>query len=91
MVQLDENDIRNIIKILDLNKDSKVDFSEFHYFLCFPKLKCNCCCFCQCNCLGSNKMLYNNFEEMNNISLNLKGNESLKMKNNKYHEFSNIK
>ena len=35
-------------------------------------------------------MLYNNFEEMNNISKNLKGNESLKMKNNKYHEFSKI-
>ena len=77
-IQFDENDIRNIIKILDLNKDSKIDFSEFHYFLCFPKLKCNCCCFCQCNCIISNKMLYNNFEEVNN-SENLKGNESLKM------------
>ena len=88
-IQFDENDIRNIIKILDLNKDSKIDFSEFHYFLCFPKLKCNCCCFCQCNCIISNKMLYNNFEEVNN-SENLKGNESLKMNTNNFNELSKI-
>ena len=76
-IRFDENDIRNIIKILDLNKDSKIDFSEFHYFLCFPKLKCNCCCFCQCNCIISNKMLYNNFEEVNNCE-NLKQNDILR-------------
>ena len=66
LIYLDDNDIRNIFKIMDLNKDSKIDFDEFHEFLCFPKLKCNCFSFCQCNYNINNKMLYNHFDNMNN-------------------------
>ena len=38
LIQFDDNDLRNIIKIMDINNDSKIDFSEFHQFLCFPNL-----------------------------------------------------
>ena len=48
-ILFDNNDLINIMKRLDINNDSKIDFDEFHQFLCFPKLKCNCCSFCQCN------------------------------------------
>ena len=61
--EFDEKDLRNIVKRLDINNDSKIDFSEFHQFLCFPNLKCNCCSFCQCNCIISNKNLYNKLDE----------------------------
>ena len=61
--EFDEKDLKNIVKRLDINNDSKIDFSEFHQFLCFPNLKCNCCSFCQCNCIISNKNLYNKLDE----------------------------
>ena len=61
--EFDEKDLRNIVKRLDINNDSKIDFYEFHQFLCFPNLKCNCCSFCQCNCIISNKNLYNKLDE----------------------------
>lgn len=88
-VQFDENDLRYIIKIMDLNKDCKIDFSEFHHFLCFPNLKCNCCSFCQYNCLISNKSLYNNYVKLNNCSADLKD-EDFYTKNNKFYEDSNL-
>ena len=89
LINLDDNDIRNIIKIMDLNKDSKIDFAEFHHFLCFPNLKCNCCSFCQCNCQVSNKMLYNHFDEMNNDFENFNINQNLNFKYNNFSEESN--
>ena len=89
LINLDDNDIRNIFKIMDLNKDSKIDFAEFHHFLCFPNLKCNCCSFCQCNCQVSNKMLYNHFDEMNNDFENFNINQNLNFKYNNFSEESN--
>jgi hypothetical protein len=89
LINLDDNDIRNIIKIMDLNKDSKIDFAEFHHFLCFPNLKCNCCSFCQCNCQVSNKMLYNHFDEMNNGYENINVSQNLNFKYNNFSKESN--
>ena len=89
LINLDDNDIRNIFKIMDLNKDSKIDFAEFHHILCFPNLKCNCCSFCQCNCQVSNKMLYNHFDEMNNGYENINVSQNLSFKYNNFSKESN--
>ena len=43
-----ESDIENILKRIDLNKDGKIDFCEFHAFLGFPN-----CCYC-CPCIACN-------------------------------------
>ena len=83
MVEFDENDIRYIIKILDINKDSKVDFEEFHSFLCFPNLKCHCCSFCECNCQTPNKTLYNNIVKIKKENSNINSYNINQRKNNK--------
>ena len=56
-IRFEEDDIRSIIKRMDIDRDSKVNFCEFHAFFCFPNLKCTCCSFCNCNCgnLNNNK------------------------------------
>ena len=48
-VDFNEEDIRNIMKRMDINRDSKIDFNEFHLFFCFPIMDCNCCTKCNCN------------------------------------------
>lgn len=53
-IEFDEEDIRTIIKRMDINKDSKVNFCEFHAFFCFPNLNCTCCSSCNCGCQNSN-------------------------------------
>ena len=48
-----ENDLKNILKRLDINKDGKIDFFEFHYFFGYPYC-CNCICpLIKCNYCGS--------------------------------------
>ena len=59
-IKFEEDDIRTIIKRMDINRDSKVNFCEFHAFLCFPNLSCTCCSFCNCNCQYTNKNNSNN-------------------------------
>ena len=54
-VEFNDEDIRLIIKRMDLNKDSKVNFCEFHALLCFPNLKCTCCSYCNNNCQNNNR------------------------------------
>ena len=88
-LQFDESDLRNIIKLIDLNKDSKIDFSEFHHFLCFPNLKCNCCSFCQCNCLVSNKNLFGDYGGNNNFSTNFGDSKNLHLNYNYFYKESN--
>ena len=103
LILFDNNDLNNIMKRMDINKDSKIDFDEFHQFLCFPKLKCNCCSFCQCNCLISNKNFYCDKEKLNDKYYKYYDNNDLmqisNIKNEKYensnchnyinHSFSN--
>ena len=57
----EEDDIRSIMKRLDIDRDSKVNFCEFHAFFCFPNLKCTCCSFCNCNCQNLNKTKQPNY------------------------------
>ena len=49
-----DNDINNIMKRLDINKDGRVDLCEFHSFLGFPECSklspTNVCCVCGCCC-----------------------------------------
>ena len=66
-VEFNEEDIRCIIKRLDLNKDSKVNFCEFHAFFCFPNLKCTCCSYCDCNSKNSNRNNNNIYYNDNNM------------------------
>jgi len=54
-IDFKDEDIRLIIKRMDLNKDSKVNFCEFHALLCFPNLKCTCCSFCNNHCQNNNR------------------------------------
>ena len=81
-ILFDNNDLINIMKRLDINNDSKIDFDEFHQFLCFPKLKCNCCSFCQCNCLISNKNIYSNKDESSDEHYNYNYSDLIKKSNN---------
>jgi Ca2+-binding EF-hand superfamily protein len=81
-ILFDNNDLINIMKRLDINNDSKIDFDDFHQFLCFPKLKCNCCSFCQCNCLISNKNIYSNKDESSDEHYNYNYSDLIKKSNN---------
>jgi len=85
MILFDNNDLNNIIKRMDINNDSKIDFNEFHQILCFPKLKCDCCSFCQCNCLISNKNFFGDKNELNNedYNYNYDYNNLIQITNNK--------
>ena len=82
MLLFDNNDLNNIIKRMDINNDSKIDFNEFHQFLCFPKLNCDCCSFCQCNCLISNKNFFGDKNELNDEHYNYNYNDLLQISNN---------
>ena len=60
-----ESDIKSIIKRMDLNKDGKIDLSEFHVLLgypncsyCCPCLNCNNCGTCYCNLCFCNLPCY---------------------------------
>ena len=68
-----DDDIRSIIKRLDINRDSQVDFCEFHAFFSYPDC-CKCCscrhackCCCVMSCSGCRSCLSNG----NNISTNM--------------------
>ena len=79
-VEFDEEDIRTIIKRLDINKDSKVNFCEFHAFFCFPNLNCTCCSSCNCNC--------QNINNNNNMSIYSNNNNSyMKQINSQLRQF----
>lgn len=46
------NDVKSIMKRLDINKDGRIDISELHAFLGFPKCRrcCPCATGCECKC-----------------------------------------
>ena len=86
----DNNDLNNIMKRMDINKDSKIDFDEFHQFLCFPKLKCDCCSFCQCKCLISNKNFYCGKNKLNNENYKYyEDNDLMQISNTKKEKYEN--
>ena len=74
-----ESDIKLLMRRLDLNKDGKIDFCEFHSLLCFDKCpyicllknKCNNCGTAYCNeCLSEKHgcdLILNKFDKRNNI------------------------
>ena len=60
-----ESDIKSIIKRMDLNRDGKIDLSEFHVllgypncFYCCPCLSCPSCGACYCNSCFCNLPCY---------------------------------
>ena len=55
MAAFTDEDIRSIIKRLDFNRDSQIDFCEFHAFFSFPDCSkcCNCKHACSCCCVMS--------------------------------------
>ena len=63
-----DDDIKAILKRLDINKDGVVDLCEFHALLGFPKCRmccpcvaCRCCGLCYCNkCFSDYKCKYHN-------------------------------
>ena len=72
-ISFTNDDINFIMKRIDLNKDGKVDFKEFHTFFCFNDPNCNCpiknflnCCLCNENYIYKNKIYPNNL----NLNLN---------------------
>ena len=80
-VSFTKDDINFIMRRIDLNKDGKIDFKEFHTFFCFNDPNCNCpiknflnCCLCNENYIYKNKIypnnlnlnLYFNYENNNN-------------------------
>ena len=50
LIQFQEEDIRSIMKRLDIDRDNKVNFCEFHSFFCFPNANCTCCAPCGYTC-----------------------------------------
>ena len=95
-IEFDEEDIRTIIKRMDINKDSKVNFCEFHAFFCFPNLNCTCCSFCNCGCQNSNNntIFYNNnstnISQVNN-KLNQVIHNTMNLENNQDNSIYNKK
>ena len=63
--EITEKDIKNIFKRMDINKDGKIDFNEFHNIMCFPQINCFCCKCCN-NCQGKNLI---KFDENSNLNL----------------------
>ena len=63
-----ESDLNFIMKRLDLNKDGKIDFIEFHNFFGFPN--CSICCPCaqceNCGCLCLNCEICNELNQGHN-------------------------
>ena len=88
-----ESDIKLLMRRLDLNKDGKIDFCEFHSLLCFDqcpytcllKHKCNICGTSYCNECFSQKHgcdLINKFDKRNNLenkNPNILENEKINM------------
>lgn len=77
-----DDDIRAIIKRLDFNRDSQVDFCEFHAFFSFPDC-CKCCscrhacsCCCAVSCVGCRSYLARRNMSSMSTSIN-NGNTSL--------------
>ena len=62
--EITEKDIKNIFKRMDINKDGKIDFNEFHNIMCFPQINCFCCKCCN-NCQGKN---FIKFDEKSNLN-----------------------
>ena len=74
--KFNEEDLNNIMKRLDINKDSKIDFYEFHQFFCFPNISCKCSIPCdKCKHMACDEKL----KFKNDIKLN----DNLENKNNK--------
>ena len=94
-IEFDEEDIRTIIKRLDINKDSKVNFCEFHAFFCFPNLNCTCCSSCNCNCQNTNNnnmSIYNSNNSNNNSyisQINAQLKQAINNNNNSYNNINN--
>ena len=71
-VDFSEDDIRAIMKRMDINRDSKIDFNEFHLFFCFPNMhysaKCNCDEINTNNNTFNNNQLFYQSNLINNIN-----------------------
>ena len=71
-VDFSEEDIRAIMKRMDINRDSKIDFNEFHLFFCFPNMhysaKCNCVEINTNNNTFNNNQLFYQSNLINNIN-----------------------
>ena len=66
-----EDDIRAVIKRLDVNKDKYVDVKEFKAFFMFPEgwgCKCGCCCCCSCKMQNRVCNVVNNNNNNNTIT-----------------------
>jgi hypothetical protein len=50
---------------MDINKDGKIDFGEFHNIFCYPQINCFCCKCCE-NCSGKTNI---KFDENSNLNL----------------------
>ena len=95
-----EEDLTNIIKRLDINKDSKIDFYEFHQFFCFPNISCKCSIPCdkckqmacgeKLNVKKDNK-LKDNLENKNNKEKDITYNKENNNENNKENDNQNNK
>ena len=90
------NDIRYIIKKIDLNKDNKIDFNEFQKFFCFKEQKKLMESNYNINMNNNNYVINNNYynnNNNNNISINPKDNsfyisKNLSLRNNPERFFS---
>ena len=58
-VKFNDDDIRNIMKRLDFNRDSKIDYCEFHKFFCGNVDNCSCCNICTQCCFNTNSIRTN--------------------------------
>ena len=69
-VKFNDDDIRNIMKRFDFNRDSKIDYCEFHKFFCGNVDNCSCCNICPQCCFNTNlnkthNPTNNNFQNQN--------------------------
>ena len=90
------NDIKYIMKKIDLNKDNKIDFNEFQKFFCFKEQKKNLKLNNNINMNNNNNIPFiknNNNNNNNNIIINSKDNsyyisKNLSLRNNPKRSFS---
>ena len=88
--KFNEEDLNNIMKRLDINKDSKIDFYEFHQFFCFPNISCKCSIACdKCKKMTCGEILnIKNDNQLNDNKENKKDNEN-NSKNNEENDSKN--
>ena len=71
-----EDDVKAVIKRLDVNNDKYVDINEFKAFLMFPE---GCCCKCGCCCCKMQNKARNNEHNVNSSNEETISNLALRM------------